>query len=228
LCKTVRSVGADLGIAHDGDADRATFVDEVGRVVSGDQSLAIIAKRVLSKKKGSTLVTPVSSGKLIEDIVEMAGGKIDWTEVGSVVVSHRVDAIGADLGGEENGGVFYPPHQAVRDGPMTSALIVDMMCIEGKKLSEIVDELPVYHTIKKKTKVPTEKMTTIMERLLEITKDQERITIDGIKLLYDDGWILIRPSGTEPLYRVFAEGPTEEIANNLSKIGMNLIEDAMK
>ncbi|MHA1494609.1 MAG: phosphoglucosamine mutase [Candidatus Thorarchaeota archaeon] len=227
LCKTVKSVGADLGIAHDGDADRATFVDEKGNVVSGDQSLAILAERILKRKKGSTLVTPVSSGKLIEDVVVKAGGKIDWTVVGSVDVSHRVEAIGAEFGGEENGGVFYPPHQSVRDGPMTSALVVEMMCSEGKKLSEIVGELPVYFTVKQKTRVPIEKMTSIMERLLDLTRGQERITIDGIKLLYDDGWILIRPSGTEPLYRIFTEGPTEEIANNLSKIGMNLIKKAL-
>jgi len=228
LCRTVRSVGADLGIAHDGDADRATFVDETGAVVSGDQSLAIIAKRILGQKKGATLVTPVSSGRLIEDIVTAAGGKIDWTVVGSVVVSHRVNAIGADLGGEENGGVFYPPHQPVRDGPMTSALIVEMMCSEGKKLSQIVSELPVYFTNKKKVKIPYEKMKSMMDRLLVLTKDQKRITIDGIKLLYDNGWILLRPSGTEPLYRIFTEGPTEEIAENLSKMGMDLIDEAMR
>jgi len=228
LCKTVKSVGADLGIAHDGDADRATFVDEKGIVVSGDQSLAILAERVLKRKKGSTLVTPVSSGKLIEDVVAKVGGKIDWTVVGSVDVSHRVEAIGAEFGGEENGGVFYPPHQSVRDGPMTSALVVEMMCSEGKKLSEIVSELPVYITVKKKTRVPFEEMDSIMERLLVLTKNQERITIDGIKLFYDDGWILIRPSGTEPLYRIFAEGTTEESANHYSKIGIDLIHKAMK
>jgi phosphomannomutase/phosphoglucomutase len=223
----VKSIGADLGIAHDGDADRATFVDETGNVVSGDQSLAIITKRVLQRRKDSTLVTPVSSGKLIEDIVEKAGGKIDWTVVGSVDVSHRVEAINADLGGEENGGVFYPPHQSVRDGPMTSALIVEIMCVEKKKLSELVSELPVYYTEKQKLKIPVEEMTSLMEKLLVLTKDQNRITIDGIKLIHDEGWILIRPSGTEPLYRIFAEGKTREVASRLCKIGIDLVKEAM-
>ncbi len=228
LLRTVKSVGADIGIAHDGDADRATFVDENGRVVSGDQSLAIIAARILSRKQGSILVTPISSGKLIEDIVEKAGGKIDWTVVGSVDVSHRVGEIDADLGGEENGGVFYPPHQSVRDGSMTSALIVEIMSSENKMLSELVRELPVYHTEKQKLKIPIEKMNSLAEKLLTLTKDQERITIDGIKLIQDEGWILLRPSGTEPLYRIFAEGKTVEIAKKLSKIGTDLIERAMK
>jgi len=227
LRKTVKSVGADLGIAHDGDADRATFVDESGNIVSGDHSLAIIAKRILKQKKGSTLVTPISSGKLIEDIVEQAGAKIDWTVVGSVDVSHRVEEINAELGGEENGGVFYPPLQSVRDGPMTSALIVEIMSKEGKKLSELIGELPTYYTEKQKLKIPLEKMDSMKEKLLVFTKDQERITIDGIKLFYDDGWILIRPSGTEPLYRIFAEGKTVDNAKKLAKIGADLIDRAM-
>ena len=228
LRKTVTSIGADLGIAHDGDADRATFVDEAGNIISGDHSLAIIAKRVLNRRRGSTLVTPISSGKLIEDIVEEAGGKLDWTVVGSVDVSHRVEEINAELGGEENGGVFYPPHQSVRDGPMTSALIVEIMSTENKKLSELVNELPVYYTEKQKLKIPIEKMDSLAEKLMILTKDQERITIDGIKLIQDEGWILLRPSGTEPLYRIFAEGRTHESARNLCNIGIDLIERAMK
>ncbi|MFW9844004.1 MAG: phosphoglucosamine mutase [Candidatus Thorarchaeota archaeon] len=228
LRKTVKSVGADIGIAHDGDADRATFVDETGNIVSGDHSLAIIAKRILKEKKGSTLVTPISSGKLIEDIVEQTGAQIDWTAVGSVDVSHRVEEIDAELGGEENGGVFYPPLQSVRDGPMTSALIVEIMSSEGKKLSELVSELPIYHTEKQKLKIPVEKMGSMMEKLLDFTKDEKRITIDGIKLFYDEGWILIRPSGTEPLYRIFAEGKTIDSAKELAEIGTDLVERAMR
>ncbi len=227
LLRTVKSVGADIGIAHDGDADRATFVDENGTVVSGDQSLAIIASRILSIKQGSILVTPVSSGKLIEDIVEKAGGTIDWTVVGSVDVSHRVGEIGADLGGEENGGVFYPPHQSVRDGSMTSALLVDIMVKEGKSLSELVQELPVYYTTKRKMKIPVEKMEFLMTTLLDMTKDQNRITIDGIKIFRDTGWILIRPSGTEPIYRCFSEGPTQEESDMLCDEGMLLIKNAL-
>jgi len=120
LAHAVSAIGADLGVAHDGDADRATFVDETGRVLWGDQSFALIASRVLARKHGSTLVTPVSSGRLIEDVARKAGAKIDWTVVGSVIVSHRLMEIGAELGGEENGGVFYPAHQPVRDGAMTA------------------------------------------------------------------------------------------------------------
>jgi phosphomannomutase/phosphoglucomutase len=228
LCKTVKSIGADFGIAHDGDADRATFVDETGRVVSGDQSFAIIAKRILSKRPGSTLVTPVSSGRLIEDIASAAGAKIEWTTVGSVDVSHKLMEIGAELGGEENGGVFYPPHQSVRDGSMTTAQIVEIMALEKKSLSQLVNELPEYYSIKTKIPIPSEKKDRIKKALLKLTKDQKRITIDGVKLIYDEGWILLRPSGTEPLYRCFVESSSQESAMVLSERGRALVEKAIE
>jgi phosphomannomutase/phosphoglucomutase len=228
LALTVRVTGADLGIAHDGDADRATFVDDTGRVLWGDQSFALIASRVLAKKHGSTLVTPVSSGRLIEDVARKAGAKIEWTTVGSVDVSHRLEETGAELGGEENGGVFYPAHQSVRDGAMTAAQIVELITLEGKSLSQLVSELPTYFNTKVKVQVPQEKKEALLESLLELSKDMNRITLDGVKIIHDDGWFLIRPSGTEPIYRCFAEGKTQETADRLSDKGVKLIERAKK
>jgi phosphomannomutase/phosphoglucomutase len=228
LAIAVRATGADLGIAHDGDADRATFVDETGRVLWGDQSFALIASRVLARKPGSTLVTPVSSGRLIEDVARRAGAKIDWTTVGSVDVSHRLEETGAELGGEENGGVFYPAHQPVRDGAMTAAQVVEMIAQEGRTLSQLVSELPKYFNTKVKVQVPQEKKESLLQALLELTKDMDRITLDGVKIIRDDGWVLIRPSGTEPIYRCFAEGKTQDTADRLSDEGVKLIERAKK
>lgn len=227
LSQVVKSVGADIGIAHDGDADRATFVDENGRVLWGDQSFAIVASYVLSMMKGSVLVTPVSSGRLIEDVAKNAGAKIDWTVVGSVVVSHRLEEIGAQLGGEENGGVFYPPHQPVRDGAMTAVQVVEIMADKKKKLSELVSELPRYFSTKKKVPVPHEKKAAVLDVLLKLSEGHQRITIDGVKLLYDEGWVLIRPSGTEPLWRCFSESSTQAGADRLAEQGESLIREAI-
>jgi phosphomannomutase/phosphoglucomutase len=217
-----------MGIAHDGDADRATFVDEKGQVLWGDQSFALIASRVLARKSGSTLVTPVSSGRLIEDVAKQAGAKIVWTEVGSVVVSHKVQEIGAELGGEENGGVFYPPHQPVRDGPMTAAQMADIMAADGASLSDLIGKLPKYASAKTKVPVPAQKKDRILTALLQMTENQNRVTLDGVKLIYDEGWILMRPSGTEPLWRCFAEGKSQKIADRLSQKGVNLIREAIE
>jgi phosphomannomutase/phosphoglucomutase len=227
LSRAVVSIGADIGIAHDGDADRATFVDEKGQVLWGDQSFALIASRVLGKKPGSTLVTPVSSGRLIEDIVKQTGARIVWTEVGSVVVSHKLKEIGADLGGEENGGVFYPPHQPVRDGAMTAAQVVETLATGKESLSELIEELPRYASSKTKVPVPAEKKDHILNMLLRMTEGQNRVTLDGVKLIYDEGWILMRPSGTEPLWRCFAEGKSQKTADKLCQQGMKLIQEAI-
>ncbi|MHA1935735.1 MAG: phosphoglucosamine mutase [Candidatus Thorarchaeota archaeon] len=228
LSQTVTSIGADLGIAHDGDADRATFVDEKGQILWGDQSFGIIAARILQRTKESTLVTPVSSGRLIEDIVKKAGAKIDWTEVGSVIVSHRLEEIGAELGGEENGGIFYPPHQSVRDGAMTAAQVVEIMALENKSLSQLVSELPQYMSSKIKIPVSPEKKGAILDILLALTEDEDRITLDGVKLFYSEGWVLLRPSGTEPLWRSFAESTTQEKADKLCEKGVELINKAIQ
>ncbi|MFW9799456.1 MAG: phosphoglucosamine mutase, partial [Candidatus Thorarchaeota archaeon] len=227
LSQVVQSVSADIGIAHDGDADRATFVDENGRVLWGDQSFAIVASYVLSMKKGSVLVTPVSSGRMIEDVAKRAGAKIDWTVVGSVEVSHRLEEIGAVLGGEENGGVFYSPHQPVRDGAMTAAQVVEIMVVEKKKLSELASELPRYFSTKIKVPVDPKKTKAVMNDLLKLSEGRKRVTIDGIKLIFDDGWFLIRPSGTEPLWRCFSEAETQEMADVLAQQGEALIREAI-
>ncbi len=227
LSQIVKSVGADIGIAHDGDADRATFVDENGNVLWGDQSFAIVASHVLSMKKGSILVTPVSSGRLIEDVANAAGAEIDWTVVGSVQVSHRLEEIGAVLGGEENGGIFYTPHQPVRDGAMTAAQVLEIMAIENKKLSELASELPRYFSTKVKVPVDPERTKDVMKSLLKLSEGQNRVTIDGVKLICDDGWFLVRPSGTEPLWRCFSEASTQESADELAKRGEALLKEAI-
>ena len=95
-------------------------------------------------------------------------------------------------------------------------------------MSQLVNELPAYVSVKKKVKVPAEKKAAVLDTLLKITEDQERITLDGVKLLYDDGWILIRASGTEPLYRCFSESDTKEKAEELNLRGVNLLKEAIK
>ncbi|MGY5852645.1 MAG: phosphoglucosamine mutase [Candidatus Thorarchaeota archaeon] len=227
LQNTVLHVGADIGIAHDGDADRSTFVDETGEFVAGDQSFALLVKHLLSGKKRPILVTPVSSGQLIEDVANQVDAEIIWTEVGSVVVTHKLIETNGDFGGEENGGVFYPPHQPVRDGAMTAALVLDAIVHRDLTLSEIVRELPVYHTKKTKIPVPPEKKDDILNAILSLTEDENRVTLDGVKIVYENGWILLRPSGTESLWRIFSESSSEASAEQLCSYGIDILNQAI-
>jgi phosphomannomutase/phosphoglucomutase len=110
---------------------------------------------------------------------------------------------------------------------MTAAQVIEIMAVEGKRLTEIVAELPSYYSAKIKVPIPVEKKFALLDSLLRLTEDQDRITLDGVKLLFEEGWILMRPSGTEPLYRCFSEAGTQEDADRLAERGANLIKEAI-
>ena len=216
LAKTVKAVGADLGVAFDGDADRSIFVDENGQVYMGDKTFAVVEKHFLIENPNSKIVTPVSSSTLIKDIADAYKGEIVWTKVGSVTVSQKMKEIKAKLGGEENGGVFYGPHQAVRDAAMTTALILNIMAETGEKLSKLVAEQPRYFIEKGKVGCPEDKKEKLLEKLLEQVKGANVSTLDGAKIWFEDkSAILVRPSGTEPVCRLYAEAKNQEKALKL-------------
>jgi phosphomannomutase/phosphoglucomutase len=218
LAATVKAVGADFGVAFDGDADRSIFVGENGDVYWGDKTFAVIEKHFLMENPNSKIVTPVSSSTLIKDVAEAYKGELVWTKVGSVTVSQTMKEVNAKLGGEENGGVFYGPHQAVRDGAMTTALILGVMAETGEKLSALIAEQPQYFIEKGKVECPEEKKELVLEKLLEQVKGSNVSTVDGVKIWFEDkSAILVRPSGTEAIYRLYAEAKSHEKALKLVK-----------
>jgi phosphomannomutase / phosphoglucomutase len=216
LAQTVKALNADLGVAFDGDADRSIFVDETGQIHMGDKTFAVVLKQFLQKNPNSQIVTPVSSSTLIKDVAVANKGTIIWTKVGSVTVSQEMKKVKAKLGGEENGGVFYGPHQAVRDGAMTTALILEIMANTGKKLSQLVAEQPQYFIEKGKIECPEVKKQKVLAKLLEQLKGLDINTLDGAKIWFPDkSAILLRPSGTEPAFRLYAEAKTPKKAADL-------------
>ena len=216
LASAVRAVKADVGVAYDGDADRAIFVDEEGEIHWGDRTFALVEKYFLRENPGETIVTPVSSSYLVKEIADGYDGRVVWTRVGSIFVSHEMKRLGAKLGGEENGGVLYALHQPVRDGAMATALILDIMAKTGRKLSDLLAELPLYHLEKDKIECPNELKERVLEELIQQVKDLIVDTIDGVKIWFPDkSSVLVRPSGTEPIYRFYAEGKTRVRAAEL-------------
>jgi phosphomannomutase/phosphoglucomutase len=229
LSATVKAIGADIGVAFDGDADRSIFADENGTIYWGDKTFAIVIKQFLAKNPGAKIVTPVSSSTLIKDTVEAYKGELIWTKVGSVTVSQKMKELNAELGGEENGGIFYGPHQAVRDGAMTTALLLDIMAQTGKKLSALVAEQPQYFLEKGKIDCPDEKKEILLQKLYEQVKGENISTIDGVKIWFsDNSAILIRPSGTEPVFRLYAEAKNQEKALKLVKDYSSRLEKTLK
>ena len=216
LSRTVKALGADLAVAFDGDADRSIFIDETGQINMGDKTFAVVLKQFLIENPNSQIVTPVSSSTLIKDTADAAKGEVIWTKVGSVTVSQKMKEIGAKLGGEENGGVFYGPHQSVRDGAMTTALLLDIMAKTGKTLSQLISEQPQYFIEKGKIECSDDKKPILLSKLLEQLQGMNVNTLDGAKIWFEDkSAILLRPSGTEPTFRMYAEAKSQERAVTL-------------
>ncbi|MCL2607133.1 MAG: phosphoglucosamine mutase [Methanomassiliicoccaceae archaeon] len=230
IMSLVVSAKADLGIAHDGDADRTAFISEDGKFVSGDKSLSLISKHILSKKKG-TVVTPVSSSSMVEEAVKASGGAIKYTAVGSPAVAKAMFESGAVFGGEENGGLIFPEHRLCRDGAMAAAKMLELIAKEGK-LSEQIGKLPVYHVEKRKIDCPNNIKDDLLRSLKDSNKGAKADTTDGLKLLFSDGWVLVRPSGTEPKFRIYSESKDESVArqradeteSNAKKIAERLLK----
>lgn len=216
LINVVKLTKADLGVAHDGDADRATFVNEKGKFIGEDIILALMARYYVEKAGGGKFVTPVSSSKCVEDAVKEVGGEVVYTAVGSPIVAETMLKVNAVFGGEGNGGLIFPEHLHARDGAMCAAKILELMAVQKKPISELVKVVPKYHTLK--TKVDC----TDRQKLLDGLKDEfpNANLIDGARVDFDDGWILIRPSGTEPIARIFSEAKSEKRSKELLETGL--------
>jgi phosphomannomutase/phosphoglucomutase len=208
--RIVASVHADFGVAHDGDGDRAVFLDERGVVCWGDQTFALVIRDFLEHNRGAKIVTPISSSQMVEETAEKYGGEIVYTPVGSVYVSNLMLKINSKLGGEENGGIFYAPHVAARDGGITTAMIYKIVLEARKSLSKLVADLPQYYIVKDKIQCPDSIKSAVTEELRNLPRKGRVLDIDGIKVwIPRKSWILIRPSGTEPIFRISAEAPTK-------------------
>jgi len=217
LSEIVLATGADFGVAHDGDADRAVFVDTKGRYIEENYEFALVEDYVCARNTGGLVVTPVATSRLIRDIAEKHDCTVDYTPVGSIYVARRMIELIAggknvSFGGEGNGGLIYPDHQFCRDGGMTAAMMVAVLASHnGKKLSDILDELPAYHLIKEKhhTRDPAALVRAVEEAFSGETIEK----IDGIKIVRDNAWALVRASGTEPMIRIMIEAKDPGVAD---------------
>ncbi len=225
LIAAVKASNADLGVAYDGDGDRALFCDETGTVYWGDQSGSLLADYLLEKHPGATVVTPISSSQTIEAVAKKRNGKVTRTRVGSVDVSRTIMERKALFGFEENGGCIYPPHLPVRDGAMTTALILECLAVRGMSFSRAMSHsVPKFYQAKTKVEVSSDKVRDIM-RAIEKQSNGKVEKVDGIKTWLDQStWVLVRPSGTEPIVRIFAEAESQERVDSVLKKYMKMVK----
>jgi phosphomannomutase/phosphoglucomutase len=227
------SLHADFGVAFDGDGDRAVFLDEHGSVCWGDHTFALIVKDFLENHPGQKIVTPISSSMIIEEIAEKYGGEVVYTPVGSVYVSNLMLKIRANLGGEENGGIFYAPHVAARDGGITTAMVYRILAEKKRPLSRLIGELPKSYIVKDKMPCPDSIKAKVTQAVRDLPRKGKVLDIDGIKVwIPPRSWILIRPSGTEPIFRILAEAPTKgfamKVVNDYKKKLARIIKECIK
>ncbi|HXV45858.1 MAG TPA: phosphoglucosamine mutase [Nitrososphaera sp.] len=217
LAETVRSAKADFGVAYDGDGDRSIFCDDYGAVYMGDKTGALLVKHLLAgRHRGSEVVCPVNTSMVLAKVAEQAGSKIAYTKVGSVEVSREMVRRRCPLGLEENGGFMYGALNEVRDGAMATALVLDMLAASDMSFSQHIAELPRTYQHKSKFACPSRK---VVDRVIQACKDhgspKKVETLDGAKIWIDeDTWLMVRPSGTEPLIRMYAESTDRSLLDS--------------
>lgn len=218
-------VHADLGVGHDGDGGRSVFVDCDGNYLSGDVSGSIVARSMLGGGKG-WVVTPVSSSMVLEDTVESSGGQVRYTGVGSHAIVHRMLESTTILGVEEHGGMIFPEHQFCRDGGMSLAMMLQIVAKEGP-LNTLVSSLPKYYTVKHMVFCPDEAKAPLLDWFYkELEGGHYKVdNTDGLKVYCDDGWVLLRASTTEQLFRIYADSSDPQVSEDRVRLVEEKVTD---
>jgi phosphomannomutase/phosphoglucomutase len=220
LSKLVTETKSDFGIAFDGDGDRSIFCDENGKILTGDSSALLLCNYLLQQYPNSQVVTCLNSGNIIETIVKKNNSKVVRTKVGSVEVSRRMVNDDALVGYEENGGFMFGKHNHVRDGAMTLALMLDLLSKSEFNLSQNIKNLPPTFTTKTKIECSLEQSKVVISEFLKEFPNSD--TSDGIKIQVDENnWVMIRPSGTEPIIRIYGESNSQQ---NLDSLISNFVK----
>lgn len=223
LCQTVAATDAELGVAHDGDADRMVAVDENGRFVPNDLLLAIFAQDAASE--GDRIAAPLNTSLAVDDALEQVGASVTRTPVGDVYVAERATEPDVVFGGEPSGAWIWPEETYCPDGPLAACRLAALVARAGS-LATLVDSFETYPI--RRDSVPVAEKSTLMLAVEDILTErgEEFDTMDGVRLERADGWLLVRPSGTEPVVRLTAEARDPDRADALLADGRALLEAA--
>jgi phosphomannomutase len=201
----VTETGADLGIAWDGDADRCFFIDDTGRFVDGDFLTALLAESILRKDPGAAILYDVRASRAVPDVVEKAGGHPYINRVGHAFFKTRMREVGAAFGGEVSGHYYFHDFYCADSGTIPALLILELLSVEGKKLSELLEPYRSNYFISGEINSEVDDQGAKMEEIKERYWDARVSELDGISVDYDDWHFNVRPSNTEPLLRLNLE-----------------------
>jgi len=225
LAKIVRGLDADVGIAYDGDGDRAAFIDEEGKFVDFDRVLAAYAAYVAKKKGEGVVVTNVEASMCVEKMVEAHGGRVVRTKVGDVYVAEAIKKYNAIFGGEPCGAWIHPQFHCCPDGIISSVMLLKALEYEDKSLRDFIAETPHYPILRENITCKNEAKYRVVEKVKEGLKAtfptyKDFLTVNGVRLTLENGWILVRASGTEPLVRLTVESESLKAAKEIMNGGM--------
>lgn len=212
----VREHGADLGLVVDPDADRLALIADGGTYVS-EELTQVIAADFLWRRRSGDFATNLSSSRAIEDVAARYGHTVHRSAVGEINVVKTMQAVGAVLGGEGNGGVILPDLHYGRDALVGATMILQHLANEGVALSEVRADMPQYHIVKQKIQIGTLDPDALLAGLAERHVGERISTVDGVKLDLEEGWVHLRKSNTEPIVRVYSESTTAEQARALGE-----------
>ena len=210
---------ADFGVGFDGDGDRAVFVDDDGRIVPSASIFILLAREYLKVNKGAPIVYEVSCSMAVEEAIRTCGGKPVLSRVGHTYIVDKMLKENAVFGGETSGHFYFKELYGFDDAIYVALKVAEILSRREEKLSEIVDSVPKYPRISgKRYECPDEIKFKLVENLAEEFKmmGYKTLTIDGVKVIEDEGWFLIRASNTQPLIRLTVEARSEESLNELA------------
>jgi phosphomannomutase len=216
LGEAVRAAGAAIGFANDPDADRLAIVDDQGKPIGEERTLQIAVDWALARRKGPVVVN-ASTSMGIEAIARRHGATVFRSRVGEAHVAEELGRRGGLIGGEGNGGVIYPALHATRDALLAAAVVLDWLAADPRPLSRrVADDMPPLVMVKRKLDLRIQDAAALEVSLRDAFPDGERNTLDGEKYVWEDGWVQVRASGTEPIVRILAEARSEERADALA------------
>jgi len=229
----VREMEAGIGFGFDGDGDRMMAVDEKGGVPGPDRVLAAYAKHVVEERGGGIVVTHIGASMCIDEAVENVGGSVIRTKVGDVHITEAMLANEAVFGGEPVGAWVHPEVHLCPDGILSALELMLALEEEDKTLSEMVADIPDYPTLRAKVSCPNESKERAMDGVSsnhgEKFGEVKSVTmVDGVRIEVEDGWALIRPSGTEPVIRITVEAREERRAEELMKASQSLVKSVLR
>ncbi|WDF67229.1 phosphoglucosamine mutase [Sphingobacterium oryzagri] len=228
LSEAVLANGADLGIAVDPDVDRLVFMMEDGELFGEEYTLVAVADYILGQTKGNT-VSNLSSTRALRDVTQQHGGEYFAAAVGEVNVVTKMKEVNAVIGGEGNGGVIYPESHYGRDALVGVAIFLSHLAKLGKKASAYRAALPQYFMSKNKiTLTPELDIDDLLRKMEDKYKNENYSTIDGLKIDFENEWVHLRKSNTEPIIRIYSEGPTQEAAEAIAQRIIEEIETIIK